>query len=80
MPKFQIDSKMLTDNEINIQQLLVVSNLAPSKSEARRLLTQGGISINGEKTTDINHKITTDQLAKGIIIKKGKKVYKKIYI
>lgn len=80
MPKFQVKPEMLTEDEINIQQLLAESNLAPSKSEARRLITQGGISVNGEKITNISHNITKAQLTDGIVIKKGKKVYMKIYM
>ena len=80
MPKFQVKPEMLTEDEINIQQLLAESNLAPSKSEARRLITQGGISVNGEKITNISHNITKAQLTDGIVIKKGKKIYMKIYM
>lgn len=80
MPQFQVDKKILTDGEISILQLLVESKIAPSKSEARRLLTQGGISINGKKVTDVNHKTTKDELTDGIVVKKGKKVYMKIYV
>lgn len=64
------------ENEINILDLLVACNLAPTKSEAKRLVQQGGITVNDNKITD--EKATFD---KGeLIIKKGKKVFHKAII
>ena len=60
----------------SILDLLVVKcRLAASKSEARRLVQQGGVSVDGEKVTAIDAVIPQDQLAAGAKIKKGKKVY-----
>ena len=67
----------LTDGGIDILDLLVDCRLAPSKSEARRLVQQGGVSVDGEKITAIDAVIPQDQLAAGAKIKKGKKVYHK---
>ncbi len=78
MPTFKFSVEKLVKNEIDIVILLVESGIAPSKSEARRLVEQGGIEIDGEKITNIFHKISFKSLKNGIIIKKGKKVYKKI--
>ncbi len=68
----------LTLNEININilDLLVKSNLASSKSEAKRLVEQGGITINGNKIEDINHVI----IEKEIVVQKGKKTYLKVIL
>ncbi|MCL2353456.1 MAG: tyrosine--tRNA ligase [Defluviitaleaceae bacterium] len=66
---------------INILDLLVVSCLAPSKSEARRNVTQGGITIDGVKITDIAHTITASHFKDGeMLIQKGKKTFLKIVI
>ena len=78
MPIFKFPAEKLFENEVDVITLLTQSGLAPSKSEARRLIKQGGIEVDGEKITDIFHKISFQSLKNGIIIKKGKKVYKKI--
>lgn len=78
MPTSQIE---LGSDGMSLLDMLVVTNLAPSKSEARRLVMQGGVSVDDEKITDVNTIITTDRFEKGhIIIKKGKKVYHKVTI
>ena len=60
-----------------ILDILVLCDLAKSKGEARRLIEQGGISVNGEKVTDVMVSISKDDLNNGIKIKKGKKVFHK---
>ncbi len=77
IPGTVLSSDDLADGAINILDLLVKTGLAPSKSEARRLVMQGGISIDGEKVTDVSCNISDDKLKDGIVIKKGKKVYHK---
>lgn len=71
MPSVEIEA----DEEINILELLVKAELASSKSEARRLVEQGGITIDGEKKTNPSEIIKFDQDLK---IKKGKKVFVKV--
>ena len=64
---------------MNILDLLTVTGLAPSKGEARRLVQQGGISVNGEKVTDTAHMVTSADFTDGeCIVKKGKKVFLKV--
>lgn len=76
MPSTTISKDKLN---INIIDLLVETNIASSKSEARRLLEQGGISLNKEKVTDLNKVIeSTDLTDNFIIIQKGKKVFLKV--
>lgn len=65
----------LEGDEYNILDLLVASKLASSKSEARRLVEQGGVSLDGDKVTDVNATIKLDKVHK---IKKGKKVFLKV--
>ena len=57
---------------------MVSCGLAPSKGEARRLVMQGGVSLDDEKATDIAMTVSADALRKGIVIRKGKKVYHKV--
>ncbi len=61
-----------------ILNLLLTAGLIPSKGEGRRLIEQGGLTVNGEKVVDPNLLISVDQLKEGIKVKKGKKVFHKI--
>ncbi|MBP0956918.1 MAG: tyrosine--tRNA ligase [Oscillospiraceae bacterium] len=74
MPTTEIPAAEL-EGGINILDLLVKTALCPSKSEARRLVTQGGVSVDDVKVTDPNGVI---EIAESVIIKKGKKVYHKV--
>ena len=77
MPTTTIDEGKLTDGAIAILDLMTECGLIDSKSEGRRLVQQGGVSVDDEKVTDINYKVTKDALANGVKIRKGKKVYHK---
>ena len=77
MPVAEIDSADLTDGSIGLLNLLVKSGLAPSVSEARRLVQQGGITVNDEKMTDPKAQIA---LSGEIIVRKGKKAFKKVVV
>ena len=77
MPTTEISADLLSDGQINIMDLMVACKLAASKSEARRLIQQGGVSVNDEKVAGIEAMITADQLKEGAKIRKGKKVYHK---
>lgn len=65
-------------DDIGLLDLLVLTKLATSKGEARRLIEQGGISINGTKVDDVNLKVTREQLVEPLKIKKGKKIFHKV--
>lgn len=80
MPKVEISNDQLEDDQIGVVDLLTVSEIAKSKSEARRLINQNGISIDGSKVTDQNMQITKAMLEKGFVLKKGKKVFKKFVL
>ena len=76
MPATELTIDNFGDGQIGIMNLLVACGLAPSKGEARRLVQQGGISVNEEKITDIDRKFGCELfLGDGVIIKKGKKVF-----
>lgn len=80
MPTTQITDENLTDGEIGIMDLLVLCGLAPSKSEARRLVNQGGVSVDGVKITDIGFKLGKDDFSSGIKLQKGKKKFHKVIL
>jgi tyrosyl-tRNA synthetase len=75
MPQTVIPAENLTEGKIAVLDALVMSGLAPSKSEARRLIQGGGVTADGEKLTDPN---TMLDLKNPVIIKKGKKIFHKI--
>jgi len=80
MPTFELAKDVLNAG-LNIVDLLAVSGLAPSKGEGRRLVQQGGVSIDGNKIDDIAYVITEDIFNDGkIVVKKGKKVFMKIVL
>ena len=75
MPTTKLEASALTDGKIGIMDLLVVCGLAPSKSEARRLVQQGGITVDEVKADSIDFAVTKEQLEAGVKIRKGKKVF-----
>lgn len=68
----------LTEAEYGLLDLMLTAKLIPSKGEGRRLIQQGGVSVNDEKITDVAYMVSADALREGIIIKKGKKVYHRV--
>lgn len=74
MPSTTIAAADLTDGKIGILTLLVKCGLCPSNGEARRLVTQNGIAVNGEKFTDPKGLV---DLSETVVIKKGKKIFHK---
>jgi len=77
MPTTELDESALTDGKIGIMDLLVVCGLAPTKSEARRLVQQGGVYVDEEKIAEINATVSADSLKNGVKIRKGKKTFHK---
>ena len=77
MPTTVLAAEQLTDGAIAILDLLLACKLAPSKSEARRLVQQGGVFVNDEKVPTIDVKFTAEDLKAGLKIRKGKKVFHK---
>lgn len=81
MPSTEITEDDLSDGTVGILDLMMKAKLAPSKGEARRLVQQGGVSVDDEKVADIAFSLSRDDFSKGyIVIKKGKKVYHKIIL
>ncbi len=77
-PTTEISKDELTDDEIDVISLLVKSTLAKTRSDGRRAIEQGGVSIDGEKISDVKAVVSADKLAEGILLKKGKKNFRKI--
>ena len=77
MPTTELSADQLTDGRIAILDLMLACKLAPSKSEARRLVQQGGVFANDEKVASIDVSFTAEQLQAGVKLRKGKKVYHK---
>ena len=81
MPKTELTEADLTDGNIDIMTLLVKCGLTASKSEARRAVQQGGVSVDGEKITDIAHTFAGEDFGgEGIVLKKGKKNFRKVIV
>ena len=78
MPTTKLSDADLTDGSIGILDLLVKTGLAPSKSEARRLVQGGGVVMDEEKISDANARISRERLSASAILRKGKKVYHKV--
>ncbi|MBR0538055.1 MAG: tyrosine--tRNA ligase, partial [Clostridia bacterium] len=76
-PEALIPADKLTDGKIDILGLLVASGLVSSRSDARRAVEQGGVTADGEKVTDLKKAFDADALKAGVLVKKGKKNFKK---
>ena len=76
MPTTALTAADITDGAITVVDLMVKCGLAPSKGEARRLIQQGGVEIDGEKVKDTAAAVAASALeGEGVTIKKGKKVF-----
>lgn len=81
MPTTEIEEADLTDGSIDLISLLVKAELAPTRSEARRNIDQGGVTVDGEKVTDVKATFTKEALSgDGMVIKRGKKKFKKVVL
>ena len=78
MPTTEIDDS--TIEEKSLLEIMILAGLASSKGDGRRLIEQGGISIDGEKILDVNLMIKKEDLLKGIKIKKGKKIFHRVIL
>ena len=81
MPTAELTAEDMTDDAIDILTLLLKSGLVPSKSEARRAVEQGGVMVDGEKSTNIHEVFTSEAFTgSGLILKKGKKNFRKVVL
>ena len=80
VPSFVLDKSIIKDNKLPLVDLLSVSKMCSSKSEARRLIEQGGISIDGKVIRDTNYTLCEAELQTDVLLKKGKKTFLKIVL
>ena len=80
IPTVSVPRDMLTNGVIDVNSLLVLGKMTPSKSEARRAIEQGGVTLDGEKVTDVRATVSADALAGGVLIKRGKKSFNKFVL
>ncbi len=78
MPTVTITESDLVDGAADALSLLVKSGLVPSRSEARRAVEQGGVTVDGERITDTRASYTAEALRAGVVLRRGKKSYKKV--
>jgi tyrosyl-tRNA synthetase len=79
VPATTLTADDLTDGSIGVLDIMVKCKLAPSKKEARRLVEQGGVEVNGEKVSAATVSYTANDLSgDGLMVKKGKKVYHRV--
>jgi len=81
MPTVELSSADFADGDMDILSLLVKTELAPSRSDARRAVEQGGVSVADEKVTDIKTSYNADSFgADGLVVKRGKKKFVKVIV
>jgi tyrosyl-tRNA synthetase len=81
MPEIELSWDDFEDGQIGILKLLVKAGLASSNGEARRNVEQGGVSVDGDKVTDVKAQIAKDSISKeGIVLKRGKKKFMRVVV
>ena len=80
MPSTKLDAELVKDGGVGLLAAMVAAGLCGSNREARQLVQQGGVLVDGEKVTDPKAVLTVDALNKGVVIKRGKKVYHKVVL
>ncbi len=78
MPSVALGDEDFTDGSVDILTMLVKAGLVSSRGEARRALEQGGVTADGEKVTNMKATFTREQIANGVVLRRGKKAYKKV--
>ena len=79
MPTTELEEEDFRDGSIDVISLLVKTKLVTSRSEGRRAIEQGGVSLDGEKVTDVYHAVAKENIPEeGLILKRGKKKFHKI--
>ena len=80
MPTTQLDAALVKDGKVGLLAAMVGAKLCGSNREARQLVQQGGVLVDGEKVTDPTLGLTVEQLQNAVVIKKGKKTYHKVML
>ena len=79
-PSVEVAVDALSDGKIDVNSLLVLGKMVPSRSEGRRAIEQGGVTVDGEKVTDVKATVTEEALRTGVLIKRGKKSFVKFLL
>ena len=79
-PSVEVAADALSDGKIDVNSLLVLGKMVPSRSEGRRAIEQGGVTVDGEKVTDVKATVTEEALRTGVLIKRGKKSFVKFLL
>ena len=79
-PSVEVTADMLADGAIDVISLLCLGKMVPSRSEGRRAIEQGGVSVDGEKVTDVKATVSAQALEAGVLIKRGKKSFNKFIL
>jgi len=80
MPTTELSDEDFSDGKISILDMMIKAELIPSKGEGRRLIQQGGVSIDDKKLSDPNTSFDVSAFSDGLVVKKGKKVYHKFLV
>jgi tyrosyl-tRNA synthetase len=81
VPSTELSKEDFSEGRISVVDLLVKCGLAPSKGEAKRLIQQGGVTVNEEKVNDFTQSLAAERFSgEGLLVKKGKKVFHRAYI
>ena len=80
MPTTELREEDLTDGAIDLMTLLVKTGLCTTKSDARRNIQQGGVTVDDVKVTDIGRSFSTEELKAGLVLKRGKKNFNKVIL
>ena len=80
MPNTELSEADLNDGAVDIMTLLVKTGLCSTRSDARRNIQQGGVTVNDEKVTDIAKTYSEDELRSGLVLKRGKKNFNKVIL
>ena len=79
MPSTELTDDDFQDGSVDLISMLVKTGLVPTRSEGRRAIEQGGVSIDGEKITDIRYTVSKESIPEnGLVLKRGKKKFHKI--
>ena len=80
VPTTEVTDEDFRDGTVDLLTLMVKGGMVPSRSEARRAVEQGGVTVNGEKETDIRRVYSRDELSAGLLVKRGKKTFRKFVL
>lgn len=81
MPLYEMEAADFTDGNVDILTIVQKSGLAPTRSEARRNVEQGGVTVEGEAVTDVKTLFSKEQLSgEGIVVKRGKKKFVRVVV